>query len=225
VSVERGIDPRDCVLMPFGGGGPLHCCGLAEQLGMRTIFVPPHAGVLSALGLAIAPDRRSAAASVMAVTDALLADDIARLADALAVRATARRGVASTNGLDVRWTARARYVGQGHELDVPFRSDAPPRSVADRFASLHVERYGFTLDRPVEIVSARCTASTAARAVRLARRGAGTWDGSMRDDGTMFDATVRGHATVELPDATLLVVPGWEARALPIGGWIMERLT
>ena len=225
VSVERGIDPRQCALIAFGGGGPLHACGLADRLEVPRVIVPPHAGVLSALGLAIAPDRRSAAASVMTVTDALDASDIARLADALAARATARRGVASANGLEVRWTARARYVGQGHDLDVPFRSDAPPSSVADRFASLHVERYGFTLDRPVEVVSARCTASTAAREVRLARRGAGTWDGSMRDDGTLFEATVRGHAAVELPDATLLVVPGWEARPLPIGGWIMERLT
>ena len=55
VSVERGVDPRDAALIAFGGGGPLHACGLAERLGMRRIVVPPHAGVLSAVGLARRP--------------------------------------------------------------------------------------------------------------------------------------------------------------------------
>ena len=223
VSVERGIDPRQCALIAFGGGGPLHACGLADRLEVRRVIVPPHAGVLSALGLAIAPDRRTAAASVMASADALEPRDISALADTLATRAIERRA-RTGNGLDIRWTARARYVGQGHELDVPFTSDATPARIAERFAQHHVERYGFTLDRAVELVSARCTASTAARDVRLARRGTSTWDGTLRDDGSAFDATVRGPATVALPDATLLVAPAWEARALPIGGWVMERL-
>jgi len=223
VSVERGIDPRRCALIAFGGGGPLHACGLADRLEVRRVVVPPHAGVLSALGLAIAPDRRTAAASVMARAEALGPADILALADGLASRATARRADSAHNGLDVRWTARARYVGQGHELDVPFAADVPPARIAERFAQHHLERYGFTLDRAVELVSARCTASTPARDVRLARRGPSTWNAASRDDGSAFDATVHGHATIELPDATLLVAPGWEARALPIGGWMMER--
>ena len=224
VSVERGIDPRQCALIAFGGGGPLHACGLADRLEVRRVIVPPHAGVLSALGLAVAPDRRSAAASVMAAADALHPGDIAGLAAGLATRAVARRSSAGTS-LDVRYTARARYVGQGHELDVPFAADATPAHIAARFAERHSERYGFTLDRAVELVSARCTASTPAREVRLARRGPSTWDGTLRDDGGLFDATVRGPSTVELLDATLLVAVGWEARALPIGGWIMERVS
>ena len=224
VSVERGIDPRRCALIAFGGGGPLHACGLADRLEVARVIVPPHAGVLSALGLAIAPDRRTAAASVMARAETLDAADIATLASNLASRAVARSAGAGGNGLDVRWTARARYVGQGHELDVPFASDATPAVIGAQFAERHLERYGFTLDRSVELVSARCTASTPARDVRLARRGASRWGSEGRDDGSAFDATVRGRAAIELPDATLLVAPGWEARALPIGGWVMERL-
>ena len=223
VSVERGIDPRQCALIAFGGAGPLHACGLADRLEVARVIVPPHAGVLSALGLAIAPDRRTAAASVMARAETLDAADIAALARNLALRAVARRGGVDGNGLDVRWTVRARYVGQGHELDVPFGSDATPALIGARFAERHLERYGFTLDRSVELVSARCTASTPAREVRLSRRGASRWGLDGRDDGSAFDATVRGRAAIELPDATLLVAPGWTARALPIGGWVMER--
>jgi N-methylhydantoinase A len=54
VSVERGHDPGELTLVAFGGAGPLHACALAEELGMETVLVPAAAGVLSALGLAIA---------------------------------------------------------------------------------------------------------------------------------------------------------------------------
>src|SRR5581483_12395552 len=53
VSVERGHDPRDFVLLPFGGAGPLHGAALARLLGIKTILVPPAPGVLSALGLLV----------------------------------------------------------------------------------------------------------------------------------------------------------------------------
>src|SRR5206468_6860419 len=69
VSVERGIDPRQCALIAFGGGGPLHACGLADMLGITRVVVPPHAGVLSALGLAMAAERREVMRSVMRALD------------------------------------------------------------------------------------------------------------------------------------------------------------
>src|SRR6185503_14055881 len=57
VSVARGIDPRGMALLPFGGAGPLFGCALADALGMSRVIIPPHPGVLSALGLAAAPER------------------------------------------------------------------------------------------------------------------------------------------------------------------------
>jgi N-methylhydantoinase A len=222
VSVERGIDPRQCALIAFGGGGPLHACGLADRLDIGRVIVTPHAGVLSALGLAIAPNRRTAAASVMRRVETLSQADVSGLATGLASRVTGMHSN-GRNGLSLRWASRARYVGQGHELDVPFLQDATPAWIGECFATHHQERYGFTLDRSVEIVSARCTASTAERSVRLARRGKSVWTTERRDDGAELDAVLRGPATVELPDATLLVAAGWEARALPIGGWVLER--
>ena len=55
VSVERGHDPRDFTLVPFGGAGPLHACELADALRIRRVLVPRYPGVLSALGMATAP--------------------------------------------------------------------------------------------------------------------------------------------------------------------------
>ena len=220
VSVERGIDPRGCVLVAFGGGGPLHACGLADRLEMTRVLVPPFAGVLSALGLAASAERRDSMGSVMARADALSPDAISALAERLAADAGAPRGGAFRR----EWWLRARYEGQGHELDVPFSPGDDATSIRRRFDALHGERIGFVLDRPVEVVSARHAASGAPRDVVLRRAGARAWRDDVReDDGSPTDAIVRGPAVVALPDATLRVAAGWTARALPIGGWLLER--
>lgn len=203
VSVERGIDPRDCVLVAFGGGGPLHGCGLAEGLGMTRVLVPPHAGVLSALGLAIAPERREAMASVMRTTDAIDAAAFATLLEGLA------RPLQVAGTPTHEYLVRARYLGQGHELEVPVRPGAAGAEMARDFAAIHAARYGFTLDRAVELVSARAMVSGPAHEVRLARADA--------------PEPLAGPATRALDDATMLVHAGWTATPLAIGGWVLER--
>ena len=217
VGIERGIDPRDCVLIAFGGGGPLHACRLAERLEMRRILVPPGAGVLSALGLALAPTRREALASVVAPASGLARETVAALIDRLQ-RLAGRAAKAET------WL-RARYRGQGHELEVPVTVEMDGIAVAQRFIEIHHRRFGFSLDLPVEVISARHAASGVPRTASLARRGASRFatDGGRRDDGGAFDATIAGPTSIALPDATMLVAPGWTARALPIGGWEMTR--
>jgi N-methylhydantoinase A len=222
VSVERGLDPRSMVLVAFGGGGPLHACGLAERLGMTRVLVPPHAGVLSAVGLAAAPDRREALASVMRPADALDGSSLSAIVDAVAQRA-------GTGGERRTWV-RARYMGQGHELEVPVHAGDDGRALAARFAELHDRRVGFTLPRGVEIVSARHAASTAGPSPRFARGAAEALPVERRADGgsLVVDAgggapgRVDGPATIVLPDATVLVPAGWTARSLDVGGWMLE---
>jgi N-methylhydantoinase A len=218
VSVERGVDPRDCVLVPFGGGGPLHCCGLADQLAMRRIFVPPHAGVLSALGLAITPERRERMTSVLALTGALDVETLGRATE----RAAA--GVVTGTGWQRAWVARVRYVGQGHELDVPVLPGDDGRAVAERFTALHRQRNGFTLGAPVELIGLRHVASGPAHPVRFARSGESRWSATHQvDDGGELDVRLAGPAVVALPGATLRIAPGWRGSAHPTGGWMLER--
>lgn len=219
VSVERGIDPRRCVLVAFGGGGPLHACGLAESIGTTRVFVPPAAGVLSALGLAIAPERRDAMASIGERALTLSAESWAPRLESLVQLA----GVVP--GGSPRWWVRARFVGQGHEVDVPCTPQDAPAAVATRFAGVHLKRYGFVLDRDVELVSVRCAVTGAPWPLHFARRPMdASWDNALRrDDGATMDAVVQGPSAIQLPDATLLVASGWTARALPIGGWLVER--
>jgi N-methylhydantoinase A len=221
VSVERGVDPRGLVLVAFGGGGPLHACALAERVGVTRVLVPPHAGVLSAVGLAAAPDRREALASVVRPADALSAEDVRAVVDTLARRAGAGAGRQT-------WV-RARYAGQGHELEVPVRDGDDGPALAARFAAVHRARSGFTLPSPVEVVSARHAASTPGARPRFERpapvpndsRDGGGARAHARDEHASAGDVVRGPATVALADATVLVPGGWAATALPTGGWMV----
>jgi len=174
--------------------------------------------VLSALGLAVAPERRTAIGSVMATLDDMSHDALAGLFQSLA----SRNGSAP----NVQYVARMRYRGQGHELEVGYDQGMPPSTLGERFAEMHVRRYGFQLPVPVEIVSARSVRSGATRAVMLARSGPNAWSNERQvDDGGTLDVTIEGRQVVALPDATLLVPEGWRATTLPLGGWYLERST
>jgi N-methylhydantoinase A len=126
VSVERGHDPAGFALVAFGGAGPLHACELAEELGMRTVLVPEIAGVLSALGLVAADERRDSVRSYLVPLD--------------------NAGELPRDG-----EADLRYAGQSFELTVALQDD-----LAAAFHRAHEEQYGFAeRDRVVELVAVR----------------------------------------------------------------------
>ena len=217
VSVDRGVDPRDCALVGFGGGGPLHACALADALRMRTVLVPPFAGVLSAVGLAIAPERREAAMSLLAPASGLAAPAFRAACDALAARVA---------GEERRWSVRMRYVGQGHELEVRAAPGDAGDDLAARFEAAHQALYGFTLARPVECVSLRHVASDPGARAVFARDAAREAYDDVRDidhGGPAAVPSLRGPRAVTLPDATLWIAEGWRASALAIGGWRLDR--
>jgi N-methylhydantoinase A/oxoprolinase/acetone carboxylase beta subunit len=169
---------------------------------MTRILVPPHAGVLSALGLAIAAERRDVMRSVMQRAEELSCERFAAMCEELASSAG--------GAVSRRWWAHARYVGQGHELDVPVTPEDDGVAIAARFAALHQARAGFTLERPVEVVSLRHAALGAPRDARL------TSD-------TRSESRRSGPAIVPLDDATMRVGRDWTATPLSFGGWMLER--
>jgi N-methylhydantoinase A len=174
--------------------------------------------VLSALGLAMTAERREGMVSVMRRAGELPADAL----DAAMREAEAR--CKGAPGWSRSWFLRARFVGQGHELDVPASPGDAPSVVRARFGELHRARVGFDLPVDVEIVSVRCVASDRPRAVTLARAGAPGWRAStFTDTGGPCDVVIREPGPVVLPDATMLVARGWMARSLPMGGWMLER--
>ncbi len=217
VSVDRGVDPRDCALVGFGGGGPLHACALADALAMRTVLVPPFAGVLSAVGLAIAPARREVAASLLVRASSLDVAAFREACDALVPRIAGR---------DRRWQLRVRYEGQGHELEVAATPGDSGSTISTRFEEAHRTLYGFTLPREVECVALRHLASDpGARAEFRRDPDEVPFDahGLVDRGGPASSVPVPGPCAITLPDATLWVADGWTATALAIGGWRLDR--
>jgi N-methylhydantoinase A len=160
--------------------------------------------VLSALGLAIAPERRDAATSVMRAADTVDQGWFGARLDTLAMRA------ANASAQRLAWHARVRYAGQGHELDISCAPGDDGAVLSARFATAHAAQYGFTLERPVEIVAVRVAAAGDAVDVTF-----GSGSGRKR--------TFAGPHVETLADATMVVAPGWKARSLDIGGWLVER--
>jgi N-methylhydantoinase A len=141
VSVERGIDPRGLSLVAFGGAGPLHACSVAEELELERVLVPAAAGVLSALGLLVAGERR----------------------DHVEARVVP---LAEARDLPPEGEADLRYTGQSFELTVPLGRD-----VAEAFHRAHEDRYGYAdRDRALELVAVRTADVTPGPDVSLTGR-------------------------------------------------------
>ena len=168
VSVERGYDARDFTLVAFGGAGPLHACGLAEALRIPRVLIPPHPGVLSALGMATAPIVKDLSAAVMLSVDSE-SGRAAHSAGASPLRLLARRRDEleergrkelesegfELGGLAVQAFLDMRYAGQSYELAVPTESFAPAEFLP-AFHAAHQIRFGHgDLSRVVEVITLR----------------------------------------------------------------------
>jgi len=156
VSVEEGVDPRDSVLVAFGGAGGLHATRLARRLGMRKTLIPHLSGVFSALGLLLANPSSDALMTVMLGQGS---DRLSAVAGRIAADATetfARDHGTHSMSLDA-W-ADVRYVGQSHELAVPLVTDWI--AMRQDFEAAHQARFGFTrADAPIELVNVRAEAT------------------------------------------------------------------
>ncbi|MGH4006326.1 MAG: hydantoinase/oxoprolinase family protein, partial [Pseudonocardiaceae bacterium] len=153
VSTERGVDPAGLALVAYGGAGPLHATALARELGCRAVVVPPAPGVLSALGLLLAPARYEASRTVMAPADDDLTGAWAALEDQ-ARQELHRQGVAGE--ITVSRIADARYAGQSHELRIAVAGGA---DLAQLLHHAHREAYGYAMpDERVLVVTLRVVA-------------------------------------------------------------------
>ncbi|HMD51535.1 MAG TPA: hydantoinase/oxoprolinase family protein, partial [Solirubrobacteraceae bacterium] len=248
MTVERGIDPREYALMPFGGAGPLHAAALADELGISRILCPRASGVLCALGLAAAAPRRDIARTVMLRADGLSRERLDLERDRLVAEAADALEEAPTR---VRARHELRYRGQSFELSVeeelrlerPRGAGLEPEALWGAFAEAHERRYGYRDDDgEVELVNIRV--SVWGRAPEL-RPEAATANGlhSPRVPGERRPivlggvpvqaeihrgepppgAEVGGPALWALPEATLLVPAGWLGSVDPHGTIHLRR--
>ena len=159
VSVERGHDPRNYTLVPFGGAGPLHAAALAEALGMERVLVPPTPGVLSALGLLMADVVYDTARAVLTRADLLTKDPSPLVEAAEAASEDVRTTLADHGTPTLALELDLRYVGQSYEISVPLAAPVTGEHVIDAvrvFHDNHRERYGHAdSEEPVEVVALR----------------------------------------------------------------------
>ncbi len=221
MTVERGVDPRDLALLPFGGAGPLHAAAIAAELGMTTILCPRASGVLAALGLVVSERRRDVQRSVLLAGSALTADAVSGAVAELAERARADLG----DGAELRTVFELRYRGQAFELTVEL-SEPGPAELREAFADAHEQAYGYRdPDGEVELVTVRVTAALpgpeidpdaagaegrgAERSTRRAIFGGRELEAAVLRGEPAPGDRIEGPAIVELPEATLVVPPGW----------------
>jgi len=245
VSVERGYDPRDFVLVPFGCAGPLHGAELATLLAMRTVVVPRHPGVLSTLGLLGTEVRNDyARTSLQKPPDYDLGAVGAVYAD---LEGQARAWLAAEGvepaGQRLTRLADLRYRHQGFELTVPWpEPDLSVDALVARFHVRHRQLYTYALaDAPVEIVTLRVAAAGRVRRFTLPsldRRGAAAarhpqrrvyfagvgWTACPCLDRERLGAgaVVTGPAIVEQLDTTTVVPPGHRATVDRVGNLVIR---
>ena len=230
VTVERGIDPRELALVAFGGAGPLHAAALADELGMRRVVAPAEAGVLSALGLAVSERRRDVVESVLLAGEALTREAVASIVERLGARGRDELGAPEA---DLRATYELRYAGQAFELPIAGELVPDPGDLRAAFDRAHAERYGYEdAEAELELVTVRVAAALPASQPPASRAGAASELGTRRvcfgeewrETPVMGEGTVEleGPAILSLPGSTLVVPPGWSARA-DAEAVVMER--
>lgn len=252
VSIERGHNPKDFALMPFGGGGGLHAGALMKEVGLKAALVPPSPGVTSALGCVIADMRHDFVQTVNRALDeidfsgfnaeiARMAEEGERLLDGSGVGFTARDTLVACDML---------YLGQTHTVAAPIvwrkGQMLNAKAVRAAFERRYSEVYGRLLDGiPIRVLNIHvaligrrpkldlAALAPAGGSIAAAKQGVrpvyvnGGWHDAViyaRHE-LPVDALIHGPAILEQQDTTIFVEPDLQARVDRLGNIIIERRT
>lgn len=240
MSVQRGIDPRALTLVSFGGAGGLHVCALAESLGMQQALVPVHAGVLSALGMLVAPRSRQLSRTHIARLADINPAEIGNVLTELENQGRAElyaEGVTAAD-IEILPSLDLRYQGQSYYLNLPWQQDLAACEQA--FHCFHQQRYGHDLDLPVELVNLRLGLHAAAAALQLKPLTDAT-PGSAYDAVSLYGVEqaagvfarqdlvtgqqLRGPALITETVSTTYLAPGWGCHVDAIGNLLLRQET
>jgi N-methylhydantoinase A/oxoprolinase/acetone carboxylase beta subunit len=237
VSIGRGIDPRGFALLPLGGGGPMHACALATELGITAIAVPAHPGVLSAAGLLGAPVEHEVTAAFPCPLGSLDQQALASALQALDTRAAALMQQEGTEATQISHFADICYIGQSHHLEVSL-SARDKDAIHSAFLAAHDRVYGHSTDAPAKIVNLRTVhragggtvATGATSPPQIGRAGSrlihlvtGPVEATIWQRNHLASSvSVAGPAIIEQADTTIFVEPGWNARCTDGDALLLE---
>ncbi|MFP6743917.1 MAG: hydantoinase/oxoprolinase family protein, partial [Alphaproteobacteria bacterium] len=161
VTVERGVDARDCVLLAFGGAAPMHAVALAREFGIARVVVPHSSSVFSALGCLTAELSYSHQQTLHMASQAWDAEDFAGHRKTLVEQLMAPLLAAGHDADELRIAevAAIRYAGQSYAVEVPYDAPADRDRLGQDFKTLHDSLYGFATDEPWEVEALRVTVS------------------------------------------------------------------
>ena len=221
VSVAKGYDPKDYALMSFGGAGAQHCCAVADLLGMTRILDHPRSAILSAVGISMADLNAHAVKSILQpinlISQADLRDIFTDLEREALERLSRDQTVAQAN-VTVKKRLELRYQGLDGALVVD--SEDITKGL-ELFEAKHLQFYGYTQDRPIELVSARVQAVVEGQrptpvtlpsgGSEAHRRGGPNYQRSQLTVGDQ----ITGPASIADAFSTTVVDAGWQALVGP----------
>ena len=199
ISVNRGLDPRDFTLIAFGGGGGLHACALAADLGIRKVVVPSLSGVFSAWGMLLSDLRRDYLLTrIVELGGAQAASQLAEGFAALEKESQRQFGAENIERSRVRFLryGRFRYQNQEHsvEVDLPSGDITPERleAIREHFHASYEREYTYRLQAPVELVCFHLVAIAEVDKLEPRKR---------PSTGRGIETTVKGRREVDFADA------------------------
>jgi len=243
ISVERGYDVTRYTLCCFGGAGGQHACPVADALGIETIFIHPHAGVLSAYGMGLADVRALREQAVEARLEEAMSE-LERLFERLEAdaRAEVEGQDIAREAVTVRRKVHVRYEGTDSPLEIPF---GDLEAVRAAFEAAYRERYGFVMeDKPLLVEAAAVEAIGETEAIEDPLLEAKPREAPlepaarvrMRTDGRFHDTPVYertslvpgdaldGPAIVVEANATTVIEPGWRGQVSERDHMVLRRV-
>ena len=243
ISIAKGYDPRDFVLLAYGGAGPMHGAMVASELEIDHVVVPPSPGNFSAFGCLVSDLRITRTRTLLVETRR---GEWRTVAQAFAGLERESRADLESEGVgpsDVvfRRELGMRYVGQSWELVVSIGPEVDSMGDAERaFHAAHAKRYGHGADAPAEVVTVRVTAVAPTAKPALPGPAPGSADAGIRARPVFFDgawsdtailarpelavgAAVEGPALVEEMGSVTVVPPDWRLEVGAIGEFHLRR--
>jgi N-methylhydantoinase A len=191
VSVERGYDPRDFGLVAFGGAGPMHANALADVMDAYPLIVPPGPGVMSAFGFLTSDVQNEFSETYLKTDQDVEGEAVYDAYQELNDEATdwlASEGVAEENHA-FEYYADCRYYRQDVQMSIPIdvstlRTEDGIAAIKADFEARHEQRFGFSLDAPLEIANLRVIGKGTMQGVTLEASELGDEDASDARVGT-----------------------------------------
>jgi N-methylhydantoinase A len=250
VSVERGYDPREFVLVPFGGAGPMHGVELAQALNMKEIAVPAHPGISSAVGMLSADVRHDYVRTHISDSENTNVSHIQSIFEDMEAQGKEQLGREGFLGPSVvlNRSADMRYIRQSYELSVPFQGGALTgqdlATITEAFHDLHEKAYGYAREtEAVEFVNLRVVALGKLPEFRVKQKTSETCKDpepiQIRDvtfggwplktpvysrDSLPEGVEIQGPAIVEQMDSTIALLPDFRAVSDRFGNLLIRNI-